>query len=79
MAEISATIPLLMSFDLEQMLKSKEAFRERLARLPIGEKLRLLDALRERALAIRESNDRASIVVGEESPQYPTRKDKTDE
>ncbi len=68
-----------MSFDLEQMLRSKKAFRERLARLPIGEKLRLLDAMRERAVIIREATDRESNAVHEESTQYRTRKETTHE
>ena len=42
-----------MSFDLTKQLASKQAFRRDLAALPIAEKLRLLDALRERELAIR--------------------------
>jgi hypothetical protein len=54
-AEVSTAIPLVMSFDLEEMLRSKKAFRERLAARPIAEKLRILDAMRERALAIRSA------------------------
>jgi len=42
-----------MSFELEKILESKRALRRELAARPIGEKLRLLDALRERELAIR--------------------------
>ena len=42
-----------MSFDLEKILESKKAMRRRLAALPISEKLRMLDALRERELVIR--------------------------
>jgi hypothetical protein len=42
-----------MSFDLQAMLKGKRALRRELAARPLAEKLRLLDALRERALAIR--------------------------
>ena len=44
-----------MSFDLEDMLQSKKAFREQLAARPIAEKLRMLDAMRERVLAIRNA------------------------
>jgi hypothetical protein len=40
-----------MSFDLERILESKRALRRRLAARPIAEKLQMLDALRERALA----------------------------
>jgi hypothetical protein len=63
-----------MSFDLERMLKSKEAFRERLARLPIGEKLRLLDALRERTLSIQRASKSGVArknVVQETPPTAP--------
>lgn len=42
-----------MTFDLARILQSKRDFRQRLAARPIAEKLALLDALRERALAIR--------------------------
>jgi len=42
-----------MSFDLQKMLDSKRALRRQLAARPVAEKLRLLDALRERELAIR--------------------------
>jgi hypothetical protein len=42
-----------MSFDLQKILENKRALRRDLAARPIGEKLRLLDALRKRALAIR--------------------------
>lgn len=44
-----------MSFDLQRMLESKRAFRQKLAARPVTEKLRLLDELRARALAIRAS------------------------
>ena len=37
---------------MHRIVKSKRAFRRRQAALPIAEKLRLSDALRERALAI---------------------------
>jgi len=42
-----------MSFDLQKILESKRALRRDLAARPVAEKLRLLDALRERELAIR--------------------------
>ncbi len=42
-----------MTFDLQRMLESKRAHRQHLASLPVGDKLRLLDAVRERELAIR--------------------------
>ena len=42
-----------MSFDLGKVLESKRALRQRLAARPVVEKLRMLDALRARLLAIR--------------------------
>jgi hypothetical protein len=42
-----------VSFDLQKILESKRALRRDLAARPVAEKLRLLDALRERELAIR--------------------------
>lgn len=42
-----------MSFDLQKMIVSNRALRRALAARPVAEKLRLLDALRERELAIR--------------------------
>ena len=44
-----------MSLDLAALLASKRQHRSRLGALPIGEKLRLLDALRERTLTIRRA------------------------
>jgi hypothetical protein len=60
-----------MSFDLAKILESKRTFRQRLAARPIEEKLALLDALRERALAIRPA--RAATEAGalrEAPPAY---------
>jgi hypothetical protein len=45
-----------VTFDLQRILESKRAYRRRLASLPIGQKLQMLDALRERHLAIRRSS-----------------------
>jgi len=42
-----------MTFDLEKIIESKRALRRDLAARPIAEKLRMLDALRERAIALR--------------------------
>lgn len=47
-----------MSFDLEKILESKRALRRDLAARPIAEKLRMLDALRERALVLRATYPR---------------------
>ena len=46
-----------MTFDLKKIFESKRQFRRELAALPIQEKLRLLDALRERHLTL--ANHRA--------------------
>lgn len=42
-----------MTFDLEKILESKRAYRQKLAAKPIAEKLRVLEQLSERALALR--------------------------
>ncbi len=44
-----------MSYDLQRILESKRTLRQRLAARPVAEKLQMLDAMRERALAIRGS------------------------
>ena len=44
-----------MTFDLAKILESKRESRRQLAARPIAEKLSMLDALRERELAIRQS------------------------
>ena len=62
-----------MTFDLQHILESKRAHRQHLASRPIGEKLRLLDALRERELAIRgrrETPDQSSSVLREGDADY---------
>jgi len=60
-----------MTFDLAKILQSKRAFRQRLAARPIAEKLAMLDALRERALALRSSGLVAgSGALHEEPPPY---------
>ena len=60
-----------MSFDLQKILESKRALRRDLAARPVAEKLRLLDALRERELAIRgRTIQSASGAVREGSAPY---------
>jgi hypothetical protein len=60
-----------MSFDLAKILQSKRDFRQRLAARPIAEKLALLDALRERALAIRPARPVPEDgLLREEPPPY---------
>lgn len=61
-----------MTFDLSQILASKRAFRRTLATRDITEKLRMLDALRERALALsaHRSADPKAIGLREEAVPY---------
>lgn len=63
-----------MSFDLEKILQSKRTFRRDLAARPIAEKLRMLDALRERALAIRgrAGHSTPAAALNEKSPPHRT-------
>jgi hypothetical protein len=64
-----------MSFDLHAILESKRALRRQLAARPVEEKLRLLDALRERELAIRGRRIRAeSSVLREESAPFHSKR-----
>lgn len=64
-----------MSFDLQRILESKRAFRQRLAARPVAEKLRMLDALRERAVSIRGAANRPvpeTTMLREEPPTEGT-------
>lgn len=45
-----------MTFDIQTILHSKRELRRELAALPTEEKLRMLDALRERQITLREEN-----------------------
>jgi hypothetical protein len=61
-----------MKLDLTPILESKRTFRRRAAARPIAEKLRMLDALRERTLSIRrasESDPAKKDVVQERPPK----------
>ena len=57
-----------MTFDLQKILESKRALRRNLASRPLAEKLRMLDALRERTLALRESAVRSKSSSLREKP-----------
>ena len=57
-----------MTFDRAKILQSKREFRRRLAARPIVEKLAMLDALRERALALRPAQSLAESGVLREKP-----------
>ena len=60
-----------MTSGLQKVLESKAARRRKLADLPIGEKLRLLDAMRERVIAIQgASPEPASNVLREDTVPY---------
>jgi hypothetical protein len=60
-----------MSFDWEKIVASKRAFRQRLAARPLEEKLAMLDALRERALALRPMPSASQTsALREEPPPY---------
>jgi hypothetical protein len=63
-----------MTFDPAKILESKRALRRDLAARPIEEKLALLDALRERQLAIRPAGQSAEAesagILHEESAPY---------
>jgi hypothetical protein len=62
-----------MSEDLKRILESKRALRRSLASRPVAEKLRMLDDLRQRELAIRHaaSHQKAeSSVLREATGEY---------
>ncbi len=46
-----------MNDDLKHIEESKQRMRRQLAAHPVQEKLRMLDALRQRALTLKESRD----------------------
>ncbi len=58
-----------MTFDLKRMLESKKALRSKLTSRPVAEKLAMLDALRERALAIHEAAGSLRHTVVRETPE----------
>ena len=58
-----------MTLNLSEILKSKQILRHRLAALPIAEKLRLLDELRERSQSIGISRLQRHTAV--ERPAIP--------
>ena len=65
-----------MTFDLTRILESKRAFRRQLDARPIAEKLAMLDALRERELAIRQAGQSAvtesTTILHKEPAPYRT-------
>jgi len=65
-----------MSFDLQRVLASKRAFRQKLASQPVAEKMRLLDELCERARVIRRASAAAREpgMVAEDPTPYETKR-----
>lgn len=59
-----------MTFDLKRIIESKRKLRRDLASRPVGEKLAILDALRERAVTIGRT--RESAAVHEAQAEYGT-------
>ena len=57
-----------MSFDLAKILEGKRALRRQLAARPVAEKLRMLDALREREVAIRGRAAPSDSAILREEP-----------
>jgi hypothetical protein len=53
-----------MNSDLQEIFDGKRSLRRELAALPVAEKLRMLDALRERELAIRGQTVSADKTTG---------------
>jgi hypothetical protein len=45
------------TIDLRKILESKRALRRELAALPVAEKLRMLETMRKRAVAVRTHGD----------------------
>lgn len=58
-----------MTFDLKRILESKKALRSKLTALPLAEKLAMLDALRERALALRDAGAHLRHSAVHEAPE----------
>jgi hypothetical protein len=73
MAEIHDPIPdgeSMNWFDLTKILASKAAMRQNLAQRPIEEKFAMLDAMRDRALAMREANPQAFPCDPKDEPRW---------
>jgi hypothetical protein len=58
-----------MNLDMTKLLAGKRALRRDLAARPVAEKLRLLDALRERELAIRGRGGRRNVQADRPTPE----------
>jgi hypothetical protein len=58
-----------MTFDLKRMVESKKTLRRKLAGRPVAEKLAMLDALRERTVALREAAGHMTHSTVHEAPE----------
>ena len=65
------------TYDFERIWESKRALSQRLTTAAIIEKLQMLDALHERAAAIRGARFRESTAVQEKPGRYGDRKERT--
>ena len=52
-----------MTFNMQAILKSKSDMRRKLAALPIEEKLAMLDAMRERSVALQNAASPQRVPV----------------
>jgi hypothetical protein len=59
-----------MTFDIQVILQSKREFRRGLAVLPIEEKLRLLDTLRERQITLLGASMAVSLPMGADEHRF---------
>ena len=59
-----------MTFHLQRILESKRAYRQKLATKSIAEKLRMLDAMRARALTITPKPSAPHGVMREAATEY---------
>lgn len=62
-----------MTVDLRKILESKRTLRRALATLPVSEKLRLLEIMRERELAIRPVSQIQRMMGAVRPPTAPRR------
>jgi hypothetical protein len=53
----------MREFDWDLIRRQKDAYRDSAAALPLGDKLRVLERLRDRALAMRSPHDRSMNAV----------------
>jgi hypothetical protein len=66
-----------MTFEQKKIFEAKQVFRRALMERPIAEKLRILDALRERELAIRGRTGPPAAATVREAP-VPYRPDRSE-